>query len=130
MAAKLGMDKDSMYQLEDKKSFDNPVIIGSVETVRKIESQVEKIGSTLYQKNCDVDREITFFQLFRFASDFDIFLIVTSVICAIASGVCFPMTMVYFGETVNTFITKDFTNEEINTMRCNRTKITDWYNST
>ena len=112
-----------MDQLKNKKSFENPVFCGDIETHQIVEQVV------LNQKNSDAGQPISFFQLFRFASNFDMFLIVTSIICATASGVCFPMTIIYYGEIMNAFITEDFTDEEIIIMRCNGTNITDWSNS-
>ena len=104
------------------KSVNNPVLITGGGTHKKMKKDVNQIKSELDQKSDEkmADQTISFFQLFRFASNFDMFLIIISVSCAVASGVCFPLTIIYFGEIMNAFITKDFPDADINTIRCNR----------
>jgi len=107
------MDQSGVWE-----SFHNPVLTSDDQAEKKAMSATKRNNSALYKENCDVDQPSSFFQLFRFASNFDMLLITISVISATASGVCFPMSMVYFGKTINAFITKNLTDEQINTMRC------------
>ena len=113
-------------QLEATESFDNPVFISGDETVEIAIPETNNPKLIFNKKHHDVDHTVSFIQLFRFASKFDLILIITSLICAAASGICFPMTIIYYGEILDAFITKDFTDEEINTMRCNGTNSTNW----
>jgi len=73
---------------------------------------------------------ISIVQLFRFSSNFDKFLITISVICALVSGICFPITITFFGKVANAFITKQLPDDEIIAIRCNGTNRTYWSDPT
>ena len=109
-----------------EKSYDNPVFVGDVDSVSKTKPGVAPIEMTKQEKkSCDVkEQPVAFLHLFRFASRFDIFLIVVSVICAAISGICFPITIIFFGELTDAFINNDYTDAEVIAMRCNGTNIT------
>lgn len=121
------MEEKKIGLLEGRERFEKPIFTSQDEAINKVPSKVDELEPTFNEeKNCVVDQSVSFLQLFRFASQFDMILIVTSVICAAASGVSFLMSIIYYGDILNSFITKDFTDEEINTMRCNGTNATVW----
>lgn len=54
----------------------------------------------------------TFYSLFRMASPLDIILVVVSVLCAMSTGVCWPIQVAIFGKLCNAFIA--FTSTQMN----------------
>ena len=125
------MNDQTKYNLNVDLS-DHPVLVNDLNMVKQSEPEFEIGDASKCVQQQEIitpviEQPISFIQLFRFASPFDKSLIVISAICAAFSGVCFPVTIIFFGKITNAFITKEYTDDEIISIRCNRTDPTHWF---
>ena len=114
------------------KAQDNPIFIGDDDstTARKgqLSKQVERTSPHKKSELKDdaIDEPVSFCQLFRFASLFDVGLVSLSTVCALLSGICFPGEIIVFGHLVDALTTRDLSAEDFYALRCNGTNRTEW----
>jgi len=69
---------------------------------RAVKESMKEDGKRKYNKH------VGFFQLYRFADGFDIFLLIVTVAFALVSGVMFPLFMLLTGDLIDDFDTSSF----------------------
>ena len=104
-----GQDNGSFTKSDENSSNSSEGDQKSDETKSKSEKDEEPKGLP----------PVGFFQLFRFATGFDVFLISCSVLAGLATGVCFPIMLLLFGDLTNGFVSGGLSNEDFNNIRCN-----------
>ena len=116
------MEADASVQCRDNLAFidDQPTL--SSDAAIKGKTSATSREQDRAQDGQDA-QSVSLHQLFRFASQFDVVLIAVSALAAISSGVCMPLSIIFFGDLTNVFVG----NDAINDIRCNNTTAaTDW----
>ena len=114
------------------KAQDNPIFIGDQGSAAVPKRrQSDDVEWTPPQKKAEVADDaiiepVSFFQLFRFASLFDVGLIILSIVSTILSGICLPGEIIVFGTFVEALTRRDLSAEDFYALRCNGTNGTEW----
>lgn len=69
---------------------------------------------------------VSFFDLFRFASKTDLFLGLLGALCAIGTGIMFPIMLIMFGDMTNAFVSQGLDPHLLDEINCNISTVNNY----
>ncbi|XP_069504348.1 ATP-dependent translocase ABCB1-like [Ambystoma mexicanum] len=84
--------------------YDNPNFQNDEKPVQNGISNKSKKGRKNYDKTENKKAMVGFLELFAFADDLDVFLVIVSMLCALANGIGLPSMIIIFGQMTDSFV--------------------------